>query len=72
MSIHYQIENTMENDKLLSEMSDLYSNHYGFWGETGPMPGGRIKLSKMRKKWKIKQSLINNIFLDLYNNLLYV
>jgi len=52
MSIHYQIENTMENDKLLSEMSDLYSNHYGFWGETGPMPGGRIKLSeKVLYKW---------------------
>ena len=50
--IQYQIENTLENSKLLVEMSDLYSNHYGFWGKTGPNPGGRIKLSsKKLSQW---------------------
>ena len=45
INIEYQIENTMETQDLLNEMSNLYSNHYGFWGETGPKPGDRIQLS---------------------------
>ena len=44
-NIHYTIESHMENCDLLKEMSTLYSNHYGFWGETAAKPGERIQLS---------------------------
>ncbi len=44
-NIDYQIENPMENKNLLDEMSELYSGHYGFWGETAAKPGQRIQLS---------------------------
>jgi 2-polyprenyl-3-methyl-5-hydroxy-6-metoxy-1,4-benzoquinol methylase/GNAT superfamily N-acetyltransferase len=46
MEITYQIESELTNQKLTQEMSELYSNHYGFWGETSGRHGKRIKLSK--------------------------
>lgn len=35
----------MANSGLISEMSDLYSNHYGVWGPGGRNPGRQIRLS---------------------------
>ena len=34
------------NSAFLEECSNLYSNHYGVWGEKGPHPGEQVKLSK--------------------------
>ena len=33
------------NEKILSECSELYSNHYGIWGEKGIHPGKAVRLS---------------------------
>ena len=50
--IKYQLENMMENPNLSQEMSELYSNHYGFWGKTSEKSGQRIKLSRRNiEKW---------------------
>src|SRR5579864_1079687 len=39
--------------ELLSEMSELYSAHYGFWGDKGRRPGEHIRLSAetIRRNW---------------------
>lgn len=44
---------SMVPDKMLNDLSELYSNHYGTWGNEHPkMPGNRIRLSpKMLSKW---------------------
>lgn len=40
------------NNFFLEECSALYSNHYGIWGEKGPHPGKRVKISKERlRNW---------------------
>lgn len=50
--IIYQIENQLTNHNLIREMSELYSNNYGFWGQTSGKNGKRIKLSKEQiAKW---------------------
>jgi len=36
------------NESLLDKCSELYSNHYGEWGQAGLFPGKRIKLSRDR------------------------
>lgn len=50
--IKYQLESLLENPSLSSEMSELYSNHYGTWGKTSENAGERIKLSSIKiEKW---------------------
>lgn len=40
------------NEYFLSQCSNLYSNHYGKWGDNGLHPGEHIKLSKDRiREW---------------------
>lgn len=40
------------NEKLLTKCSNLYSNHYGIWGNKGIHPQERIKLSNSRlREW---------------------
>lgn len=52
MSIEYKIESRLENPQLLDEMSNLYSNHYGYWGQTASHPGERIQLTPNRlQRW---------------------
>ncbi|WP_333804907.1 GNAT family N-acetyltransferase [Sulfurospirillum sp.] len=48
MKPKYLIETPLENPNLLHEMSILYSENYGLWGETARNPFTRIKLSKER------------------------
>lgn len=48
MNIEYKIEGILENQQLLHEMSHLYSNHYGYWGETHQNSGERIQLSSSK------------------------
>lgn len=36
------------NDDFVNQCIDLYSNHYGIWGEKGPRPGEHVKLSRNR------------------------
>lgn len=51
MDIVFQIESELYNNDLINELSELYSNHYGFWGATSGRQGKRIKLlpSKLRE-----------------------
>lgn len=44
---------SMIQDELLSELSELYSKHYGIWGPCQPLLAGRqIKLSPERiREW---------------------
>jgi len=52
MDINYQIESELTNSNLITEMSKLYSNHYGFWGKTSQKHGKRIELSPtFIRKW---------------------
>ena len=52
MDINYQIESELTNNNLITEMSKLYSNHYGFWGKTSQKHGKRIELSPtFIRKW---------------------
>ena len=47
------------NSELVSEMSELYSNHYGIWGPTGRNPGQLIRLSPNQvKKWLTPDSRV--------------
>jgi len=48
MSISYQLVLPPINKSLATEMAELYSNHYGFWGETSKNNGSRIKLSSSK------------------------
>ena len=48
MNIQYQLESELENPILIKELSELYSNHYGYWGATAYKPGNRIVLSETR------------------------
>lgn len=42
----------VQNDDLLSQCSDLYSNHYGIWSDKGIHPQEHIRLSKKRlREW---------------------
>ena len=41
---HWKHGHSMDPD-LISEMSDLYSAHYGAWGRLGARPGAPIRLS---------------------------
>jgi 2-polyprenyl-3-methyl-5-hydroxy-6-metoxy-1,4-benzoquinol methylase len=44
---------------LISEMSSLYSAHYGVWGPNGRNPGGPIRLSPEQiRKWLTQDSLV--------------
>lgn len=36
------------NDNFVNQCIELYSNHYGIWGEKGPRPGEHVKLSRKR------------------------
>ena len=36
------------NEGLLSHCIELYSNHYGIWGDQGAHPGEHVKLSRAR------------------------
>lgn len=50
---------SLVNSKLISEMSDLYSRHYGIWGWRGKKPGQPIKLSlEQIKNWLTEDSLV--------------
>ncbi len=52
MNIQYQLESELENTKLINELSELYSNHYGYWGATAKNAGNRISLSETRiRSW---------------------
>jgi 2-polyprenyl-3-methyl-5-hydroxy-6-metoxy-1,4-benzoquinol methylase len=47
------------NSDLVSEMSDLYSAHYGLWGLSGRRPGQPIRLSEEQvRKWLTTDSLV--------------
>jgi len=47
------------NSDLVSEMSELYSHHYGVWGPTAPRPGKPIRLSPEQiRKWLTPDSLV--------------
>lgn len=47
------------NSDLSSEMSELYSNHYGLWGSAGPRPGQPIRLSQNKiREWLTPDSLV--------------
>jgi 2-polyprenyl-3-methyl-5-hydroxy-6-metoxy-1,4-benzoquinol methylase len=48
---HLRRGNSVDSD-LISEMSKLYSEHYGTWGPSGRNPGGPIRLSanEIRKR----------------------
>ena len=42
----------LSNEALLKECCDLYSEHYGIWGEKGHRPGMKVKLSIQRlRQW---------------------
>lgn len=45
--------NNWISPEIINELSDFYSNHYGFWSEKSPLlPGKRIKLSSNKiKDW---------------------
>jgi 2-polyprenyl-3-methyl-5-hydroxy-6-metoxy-1,4-benzoquinol methylase/GNAT superfamily N-acetyltransferase len=52
VNIEYKLESELYNADLFKEMSNLYSNHYGFWGKTSENFGKRIKLSPSHiRKW---------------------
>ena len=52
MNIEYQLESELMNESLINEMSELYSNHYGFWGKTSKFYTKRISLSPQRmREW---------------------
>ena len=47
------------NSDLVSEMSKLYSNHYGVWGPNGRRPGeADPALSRSIRKWLTSDSLV--------------
>ena len=47
------------NSDLVSEMSQLYSSHYGVWGRNGRRPGKPIQLSPGQiRKWLTPDSLV--------------
>jgi len=50
---------SLVNSDLVSEMSKLYSNHYGVWGPKGRRPGEPIRLSPDQiRKWLTSDSLV--------------
>ncbi|MCK5536877.1 MAG: hypothetical protein KAI79_08620 [Bacteroidales bacterium] len=52
MNIEYQLESELMNESLINEMSELYSNHYGFWGKTSKFYTKRISLSPQKlREW---------------------
>ena len=52
MNIEYQLESELMNESLINEMSELYSNHYGFWGKTSKYYTKRISLSPQKlREW---------------------
>lgn len=52
MNIEYQLESELINESLINEMSELYSNHYGFWGKTSKFYTKRISLSPQKlREW---------------------
>ena len=47
------------NDDLVQQCIDLYSNHYGVWGDRGIHPGKRVKLSRGRlEPWLNTESAV--------------
>jgi 2-polyprenyl-3-methyl-5-hydroxy-6-metoxy-1,4-benzoquinol methylase/GNAT superfamily N-acetyltransferase len=47
------------NSGVVSEMSELYSNHYGTWGPGGYRPGQPIRLpSDQIRRWLVADSLV--------------
>ncbi|MDR0978368.1 MAG: GNAT family N-acetyltransferase [Lachnospiraceae bacterium] len=50
--ITYYTAMPLERESLLEECAELYSNHYGKWGEEDPLHGNNIKLPKQKLyKW---------------------
>lgn len=57
----------VSNEKFLRECSELYSKHYGIWGEKGVNPGKAVKLSTDKlRKWLENDDVM--IYYALYND----
>jgi len=55
----YWTHGPLVNSELISEMSELYSNHYGIWSRIGRNPGKPIRLSPSQiKSWLTPDSLV--------------
>jgi 2-polyprenyl-3-methyl-5-hydroxy-6-metoxy-1,4-benzoquinol methylase len=53
------VHGRLVNSTLITEMSDLYSRHYGQWGPKGQKPGQPIRLSSDQiRKWLTADSLV--------------
>src|ERR1700761_1531541 len=47
------------SSSLISKMSELYSSHYGIWGQNGRRPGECIRLNPEQiKRWLTEDSVV--------------
>jgi 2-polyprenyl-3-methyl-5-hydroxy-6-metoxy-1,4-benzoquinol methylase len=56
---YHWLPGTLVSSEQLASFAQLYSEHYGVWGDSGPNPGKPIRLTGDRlRRWLVPESLV--------------
>jgi GNAT superfamily N-acetyltransferase len=56
---YHWLPGSLAQPELVAEFADLYSHHYGVWGESGPHPGRPVRLPPEKiRQWLVPNTLI--------------